>query len=98
MKCFFCGMETEWKNTTTCETTDYEERLIIVKNIPCMECEVCGEKYFEDAVMGRLEGLFDKAKSVVAEIVQVDYEDLTDTVYKFERKSERVAESSQIYG
>ena len=98
MKCFFCGAESEWKNTTTSETTDYEGRLIIIKNIPCDECEGCGEKYFQDEVMERLEKLFDKAKNVFSENVQMDYSDDTDTIYRLEKRINCVAENTHIYG
>lgn len=98
MKCFFCGAESEWKNTITSETTDYEGRLIIIKNIPCEKCEVCGEKYFQDEVMERLEKLFDKAKNVFSENVQMDYSDDTDTIYRLEKRINCVAENTHIYG
>ena len=98
MKCFFCGTESIWKKMLICETIEHEGKLIIVKNIPCEECEICGEKYFQDEVMERLEKLFKNAKDVVTENVEIDYADVTDKMYKLEKTVNCVAETTHIYG
>lgn len=47
--------------------------LIIIKNVPCEECEECGEKYFSDEVMSRLEKIVEKAREIASEVYVTDY-------------------------
>jgi len=47
--------------------------VIVVKNVPCEECELCGEKYFSDEVMEKLEVIVAKAKELFSEIYVTDY-------------------------
>ena len=53
MNCFFCKHGTTESGKTT-KVIEYNSNLIIIKNIPCMECEQCGEKYYTDDVMKQL--------------------------------------------
>ena len=45
----------------------------MIKNVPCIECEYCGEKYYTDEVGEKLETIIDKAKLLMEEIAVVDY-------------------------
>ena len=72
MACFSC------KNGTTVESKtskliEYGDNLIIIRNIPCLECKQCGEKYYKDHVMERLEMLVTEAKKIIQEVSIIDY-------------------------
>lgn len=51
----------------------YGSCVIIVRNVPCEECEQCGEKYYSDDVMERLEIIVNKAKELASEVFVTDY-------------------------
>ena len=42
--CVFCKGNTLRKSTTT-YVVNYKNSIIVIKNVPCEECEQCGEKY-----------------------------------------------------
>ena len=62
--CMYC------KNSTNVNSTNC---IIVVKNVPCLECEQCGEKYYTDEVAERLETIVDMAKKLMQEIAIIDY-------------------------
>ena len=47
--------------------------IIVIKNVPCLECEQCGEKYYTDEVAERLEMIVNTAKKLMQEIAVIDY-------------------------
>lgn len=47
--------------------------VIVIKNVPCEECEQCGEKYYSDEVAEQLETLVNTAKKLMQEIAVIDY-------------------------
>jgi YgiT-type zinc finger domain-containing protein len=59
--------------TLTTHVVNYKGCVIIIKNVPCEECELCGEKYFSDEVARQLELIVDRAKSYMQEISVIDY-------------------------
>ena len=70
--CFYCNCKTTNSNLTTHVVT-LEKCVIVIKNVPCEECEQCGEQYFSDEVMEKLEGLVEKAKEISSEFVVTDF-------------------------
>ena len=46
---------------------------IIIKNVPCEECEQCGEKYYTDEVAEKIERMVNLAKQMMQEIAVLDY-------------------------
>jgi len=50
-----------------------DSRLLIVKNVPCKECEQCGAKYYSDSVMEKLEQITNEAKTQMQEFIVTDY-------------------------
>ena len=42
-------------NSTTTHVVNYKNCIIVIKNVPCLEFEQCGEKYYTDEVAERLE-------------------------------------------
>ncbi len=70
--CSYCKSESFVESKTT-YVVEYKECIIIIKHVPCEECEQCGEKYFSDEVARRLEKLVNTAKQFMQEISVIDY-------------------------
>ena len=70
--CMFCKNKTYIESTTT-HVVNYHNSVIIIKNVPCLECEQCGEKYYTDDVAEKLEKIVETAKTLMQEISIVDY-------------------------
>lgn len=70
--CMFCKCSSTRESTTT-HVVNYKGCLIIVKNVPCEECEQCGEKYYMDDVAERLEQIVNAAKKLMQELSVLDY-------------------------
>lgn len=70
--CMFCKCDTVQKSTTT-HVVNYKGCVIVIKNVPCEECEQCGEKFYTDEVAERLEIMVDAAKKLMQEISVIDF-------------------------
>ncbi len=70
--CMNCKNKTYIESTTT-HVVDHRDSLIIIRNVPCLECEQCGEKYYTDDVAEKLEKIVETAKTLMQEISIVDY-------------------------
>ena len=70
--CNACFSDNKMKTITTF-TVEHNGCIIVVRNVPCLECPVCGEVTFTDEVSARLEKLVNAAKSVFQEISVIDY-------------------------
>lgn len=71
--CKACFGDNKIKTKTTF-TVDYKDCIIVIKNVPCLECEICGEVTFTDEVSERLEKMVNAAKSVLQDISVIDYD------------------------
>ena len=58
-KCFVCKHDVISPGKTT-KLFENEGRLVIIKDIPALICENCGEIYFETDVMEKLEIILSK--------------------------------------
>ena len=70
--CMFCKNKTYTESTTT-HVVNYQNCIIIIRNVACLECDQCGEKYYTDEVAEKLERLVNSAKQLMQEISVVDY-------------------------
>lgn len=70
--CFYCKGKTMIPSFTT-HVVVLDDCVIVIKNVPCEECEQCGEKYYNDEVMEELEKIVDKAQSLASEVYITDY-------------------------
>lgn len=61
------------KNSFTTHVVNYSNSAIIIKNVPCEECEQCGEIFYTDEVAEQLEKLVEAAKSLLQDISVIDY-------------------------
>ena len=68
-----CPPGTQRKCTIRRSVVNYKNCIIVIKNVPCLECEQCGEKYYTDEVAERLETIVNMAKKLMQEIAVIDY-------------------------
>jgi YgiT-type zinc finger domain-containing protein len=52
--CNFCGNK-NFKEKHVQYIYKHNEQFLIVNNVPCEECEFCGEQYFEAEVLKKIE-------------------------------------------
>jgi YgiT-type zinc finger domain-containing protein len=70
--CMFCKCDTVTQSLTT-HVVNYNGAIIVIKNVPCEECEQCGEKFYTDDVAEKLEKMVNAAKQMMQEIAVLDY-------------------------
>lgn len=70
--CNACFNDNKIKTTTTF-TVEYNNCIIVIRNVPCLECPICGETTFSDEVSSKLETLVNSAKKILQEISIIDY-------------------------
>lgn len=70
--CMLCKCKTI-KNSFTTHVVNFNNSVIIIKNVHCEECEQCGEIFYTDEVAEQLEKLVDAAKSLLQDISVIDY-------------------------
>lgn len=73
MTCFYCKGDTKQNLKTHAVTLD--KCVIIIKNVPALICSQCGEVYFTDDVMQKIEIIVDRLESIIKEVAIVDYAD-----------------------
>ncbi len=71
MKCFHCKGET--REGTTVFAVQLETCLVVIKNVPCLECSQCGEIKISDETMLVVERIIETCKKLVQEVAVVDY-------------------------
>ena len=70
--CMYCKGKSFVESTTT-HVVNYKNCLIIIKNVPCIECEQCGEKFYTDEVATILDKIISATKKISQEISVIDY-------------------------
>lgn len=71
MNCFFC--KGKLTDSTTTHVVTLDNCIIIIKNVPCDRCMQCGETFFSDEVVERLDHIVNDLRAVVTEIAVVSY-------------------------
>ncbi len=72
MKCFSCksgGME----ESVTTYTTVLKNCVLIIKNVPCVECKQCGEVLFNTEVLEKIDEIILMAEKMASEVSIIDY-------------------------
>jgi len=72
MTCFYCKCK-DIKDSHTTHVVNLDNCVVIIKNVPCHECEQCGEKYYDDSVAEQLERLVKLSANAMTEIAVVNY-------------------------
>lgn len=71
--CMFCNCN-ETKASVTTHVVNYKGSIIVVKNVPCVECVQCGETYFSDEVARQLEKIVNVATQIMQDVSVIDYQ------------------------
>lgn len=70
--CFYC--KENLVDTITTHVVNYNNCIVIVKNVPCHKCTQCGEESFSGTVVAQLECIIDQLRGTLTEIAVVNYE------------------------
>ena len=70
--CFRCKGTIEPLEKT--HTVTLADSVIIIKKVPSLVCNQCGEVYFADEVMEKLEETVDALEKFIKEVAIVEYE------------------------
>ena len=70
--CVYCKTDKTHPSLTT-HVVNYKNCIIVIKNVPCEECDQCGEKFYSTEVAERLEELVNAAKAIMQEVSVIDY-------------------------
>ena len=70
--CMYCKGE-DFSESMTTHVVNYKNCLIIIKNVPCIECDQCGEKFYTDEVAEQLDRIVSSAKKFSQEISIINY-------------------------
>ena len=73
MYCSFC--KGEMKPSTTIHTVQLKNCVVVIKNVPCMECEQCGEVVLSADTVEKIERILQTVEKAVAEITVVNFPD-----------------------
>ena len=73
MMCMYCKGKGFIESTTT-HVVNFDNCLIIIKNVPCKECDQCGETFYSMSVATRLDEIVSAAKKLAQEISVIDYQ------------------------
>lgn len=60
--CNFCGNK-NFKNVRVQYIYKRDNQFMIINDVPCEQCEYCGEQYFEAAVLKKIESDFQQVKA-----------------------------------
>jgi YgiT-type zinc finger domain-containing protein len=58
-KCHFCGNK-NFKQTKVQYIYKYNSQFLIMDDVPCEQCEFCGEQYFEGKILRQIEDEFNR--------------------------------------
>jgi len=61
--CHFCGNK-NFKTNKVQYIYKYIDKFLIVNDVPCLQCEYCGEQYFKGEILKRIENEFNEIYSI----------------------------------
>lgn len=71
MKCFKC--KGEMREGITTFVTDTDDSCIVVRRVPCLQCDECGEIAYTGEVAENLERIVKSARQALTEVAVVKY-------------------------
>ena len=71
MKCMEGGGN--YAETTRTHVVDMKSYIIIIRNVPCLECVQFGDAIYTDAVATRLDEIAQSLKNFMGEIAVIEY-------------------------
>lgn len=75
MKCLSCKHGDMLPSTTT-YFTEFNSCMLIIKNVPCMKCEQCGEVVFSTSVHRKIEHIVANVKKLTSELTSLEYDNV----------------------
>ena len=69
------GNVTETKHTFIQE---FDNCIIIIKNVPALVCAQCGEVYFSDGIAEKLEEIVDRLQTMVKDVAIFEYDKVVE--------------------
>jgi YgiT-type zinc finger domain-containing protein len=94
MKCMKCGCDAYM--STTSEAVELEYGLLVIRNIPCWNCEECGEVFYTGDVVRKIEEITERTKSLPQEVSIVDYSRVAKSADTISRMTDLPLFSSPI--
>ena len=73
MTCLLC--KGEMKPSTTIHTVQLKNCVVVIKNVPCLKCEQCGEVVLSADTVEKREHILQTVEKAVAEITVVNFPD-----------------------
>lgn len=73
MSCFFC--KGDMRPGTTTHTVQLNNCIVVIKNVPCFQCEQCGETVLSADTIERIEQILHSAERALAEITVINFPD-----------------------
>ena len=73
MKCMRCG-KPAYKSVTS-EAIELGFGLLVIRNIPCYECEECDEIFYTGDVVQKIESIVAEAKQLMQEVRVIYFDD-----------------------
>lgn len=55
------------------KVVNYNDCIIVIKNVPCEECDQCGEVEYSDEVMKKLDNIVNNIKKLMQDVSVIDY-------------------------
>ncbi len=74
MNCFLC--KGDMGNNTTNHVVNLENRVIIIRNVPCQKCCDCGEEYYTDEVADKLDDIISKVSALMQDVAILEYKEI----------------------
>ena len=71
MTCFLC--KGEMKQGSTTHVSEINNKIIIIKNVPCFKCSQCGETVYTGDVIKKLEQIIKDVENALTEIAILNY-------------------------
>ena len=53
---------------------EFDNGIIIIKNVPALVCSQCGEVYYSDEIAEKLEEIVDRLQSMVTDVAIFDFD------------------------
>lgn len=72
MKCLSCKSGNMEESTTT-YTAVLKNCILIIKNVPCMKCEQCGEVLYNADILEKIDNIIAMAEKMASEVSIIDY-------------------------
>jgi len=73
MNCFFC--KGDMLDGTATRVTDLDKCVIVIRNVPCLKCDQCGETAYIGTVVKQIEKIVDSMRTVLMGVAIVNYPD-----------------------